>query len=50
MEQRHYKCEFKVSLPKTEAGIRVLPIMTQVYEALKVEYERQKEEGFSLLW
>ena len=42
-----YKCEFKVSLPKTEAGIRVLPMMTQVYEALKGEYDRQKEEGFS---
>ena len=42
-----YKCEFKVSLPKTEAGIRTLPMMNQVYEALKGEYERQKEEGFA---
>lgn len=42
-----YKCEFKVSLPKTDAGIRILPMMKQVYEALQGEYDRQKEEGFS---
>lgn len=42
-----YKCEFKVSLPKTDAGIRVLPMMNQVYEALSEEYNRQLEEGFS---
>ena len=42
-----YKCEFKVSLPKTDAGIRTLPMMKQVYEALQGEYDRQKEEGFS---
>lgn len=41
-----YKCEFKVSLPKTEAGIRILPMMQPVYEALQSEYERQKEDGF----
>lgn len=43
-----YKCEFKVSLPKTAAGVRVLPMMNQVYEVLKAEYDRQKEEGFSV--
>lgn len=42
-----YKCEFKVSLPKTDAGIRILSMMKQVYEALQGEYDRQKEEGFS---
>ena len=25
-----YKCEFRVSLPKTDAGIRTLPMMNQV--------------------
>jgi len=40
-------CEFKVSLPKTNAGIRTVPMMEQVYIALKDEYERQKVEGFS---
>ena len=42
-----YKCEFKVSLPKTDAGIRVLPMMNQVYEALSEEYNRQLEESFA---
>ena len=41
-----YKCEFKVSLPKTNAGVRVIPMMEPVYQALITEYERQKEEGF----
>lgn len=42
-----YKCEFKVSLPKMDAGIRILSMMKQVYEAFQGEYDRQKEEGFS---
>ncbi|MDU2558788.1 MAG: site-specific integrase [Anaerococcus prevotii] len=41
-----YKCEFKVSLPKTESGIRVIPMMEPVYEVLKEEYDKRKEEGF----
>lgn len=41
-----YKCEFRVSEPKTEAGIRLIPMMQSVYEILKDEYERQTEEGF----
>lgn len=41
-----YKCEFRVLLPKTDAGIRILPMMNQVYESLKGEYGRQFEEGF----
>lgn len=41
-----YKCEFKVSLPKTDAGVRIIPMMEPVYQALNTEYERQKEEGF----
>lgn len=42
-----YKCEFKVSLPKTDAGIRILPMMNQVHEVLQEEYDRQMEDGFS---
>lgn len=42
----NYHCEFRVSMPKTEAGIRVIPMMPPVYEVLKEEYERQCEEGF----
>lgn len=41
-----YVCEFRVSEPKTEAGIRTIPMMQPVYEVLKDEYERQMEEGF----
>ena len=41
-----YVCEFRVSKPKTEAGIRTIPMMEPVYQVLKQEYERQTEEGF----
>lgn len=41
-----YVCEFRVSKPKTEAGIREIPMMEPVYQVLVQEYERQKEEGF----
>lgn len=41
-----YVCEFRVSLPKTQAGIRQIPIMDPVFEVLKEEFIRQTEEGF----
>ena len=41
------KSEFAVSLPKTEAGIRTVPMMDAVYDAFKEEYEVQKENGFN---
>ncbi len=41
-----FKCEFRVSQPKTEAGVRAIPMMKQVYDVLKDEYERQEVEGF----
>lgn len=41
-----YVCEFRVSKPKTEAGVREIPMMQPVFEALQAEYERQTEEGF----
>lgn len=41
-----FRCEFRVSQPKTEAGIRTIPMMKQVYDVLKDEYERQEVEGF----
>lgn len=40
------KTMFGVSLPKTEAGIRLVPMMERVYDVLQEEYKRQKEEGF----
>lgn len=41
-----YVCEFRISTPKTEAGIRIIPMMGPVYDVLSGEYERQLEEGF----
>ncbi len=41
------KCEFAVSLPKTGAGIRTIPMMEAVYDAFQKEYEYQKESGFN---
>lgn len=43
---RNGKSCFGVSEPKTEAGIRTIPIMDTVYDALTNEYERQKKNGF----
>ena len=40
-----YKCEFRVSTPKTEAGIRTIPMFDEVYEALLEEFEQQKLLG-----
>lgn len=33
--KEHSTCSFSISLPKTEAGIRIIPMMDTVYEALK---------------
>lgn len=40
-----YKCEYQVSLPKTQAGIRTVPMMEEVYKAFKKEAEWQKDTG-----
>lgn len=36
-----------MSLPKTEAGIRTIPLMDVVYDALKTELSNQQEYGFN---
>lgn len=38
------KCEFRVSEPKTDAGVRLIPMMQSVYEIFKDECERQKKD------
>lgn len=43
----HPVCSFSVSSPKTEAGIRTIPMMDTVYESLRKELELQKETGFN---
>ncbi len=37
----------KVSLPKTEAGIRTIPMLDVVKDAFELEREEQKETGFN---
>ena len=43
----HTCCSYGVSLPKTEAGIRTIPMLDSVYEALQLELEDQREYGFN---
>lgn len=38
---------FTVGSTKTEAGIRLVPMIDDVYEVLSIEFERQSETGFS---
>ena len=41
------KCVLRVSLPKTEAGIRTIPMLDIVKDAFEMLYEEQKENGFN---
>ena len=41
------KCVSTLSTPKTEAGIRTIPMLDVVYDALKLEEEDQQENGFN---
>lgn len=45
--KEHPMCSFSISLPKTEAGIRIIPMMDAVYDALQTELADQKENGFN---
>ncbi len=39
--------ELRISLPKTDAGIRSIPMLDVVKEAFEMEYEEQSETGFN---
>ena len=41
------KCVSTLSTPKTESGIRTIPMLDVVYDALKLEEEDQQENGFN---
>lgn len=41
------KCVSTLFTPKTEAGIRTIPMLDVVYDALKLEEEDQQENGFN---
>lgn len=45
--KEHPMCTFSISLPKTEAGIRNIPMMDTVYYTLQAELEEQQENGFN---
>ena len=45
--KEHPMCTFSISLPKTEAGIRTIPMMDAVYDALRAELADQQENGFN---
>ncbi len=42
---KNFKCEFEVSLPKTESGIRSIPMLDKVRNAFLEERENQKLTG-----
>lgn len=41
------KCMLRVSLPKTEAGIRIIPMLDIVKDAFEMLHEEQEENGFN---
>ena len=41
------KCVLRVSLPKTDAGIRTIPMLDIVKDAFEMLYEEQRENGFN---
>mgnify|MGYP003292958553 CR=1 FL=1 len=45
--KEHPMCTFSISLPKTDAGIRIIPMMDAVYDALQIELKAQEEYGFN---
>ena len=45
-KDKGYRCEFRVSLPKTKAGIRIIPMLDKVKEAFILEKKNQKEYGY----
>lgn len=42
---KSYRCEYELSTPKTEAGIRTIPMLDKVYDALMLEKKNQKLFG-----
>lgn len=40
-------CQFSITTPKTKSGERIIPMLSDVREALKQEYMSQLEDGFN---
>ena len=43
---KSYKCEFELYSPKTEAGVRNIPMLDKVYDAFLLEKKNQKMFGY----
>lgn len=41
------KCGYSITTPKTASGERIIPMLSEVKNALRYEYKRQLEEGFN---
>ncbi len=41
-----YRCSFEVTTPKTQAGVRTIPMLDKVHEAFLMEKEMQETRGF----
>ena len=46
---RGFRCGYEVSTPKTEAGIRMIPMLDEVREAFLLEKHNQEEYGYHSL-
>lgn len=46
-QQDSGKCEMHITTPKTEAGIRIIPMLADVRKALLQEKKRQMRDGFN---
>lgn len=42
------KLDYRISTPKTESGVRVIPMVDKVMEAFREEYDYQMKNGFNL--
>lgn len=40
-------CHYAITTPKTKSGERIIPMLSDVKEALKTEYRQQLEDGFN---
>ena len=46
---KNYRCEYELALPKTEAGIRKIPMLKKVKDALELEKQNQRDYGYHCL-
>ena len=47
--ENSYKCSYEITTTKTEAGMRTIPMLDRVYDALLLEKKNQKMRGYECL-